>query len=376
MNKLVASLIALCLIAATASAQWQTNSAISSLDVNGQMGTASAGAAASGCMGSYQVMNSGSNAGTSTDVAITLEASGPSMAGSSPSNTVNINVGAPTFFNLNGGTPNFGGLLNLLPHPGAINIPLPTDAPLLGSAQQLAVDPSNGDGYTLSQASQLTITNTGVLTFSHVDDGFIVAFFGAPICNSGNNVTEFYGATYGDICSNSNGWCSFGAGSGDFTATLGEWQSSEPRIGLGADLEPNNYGTVSLFARGTAQSGNPNAIWLVMRYENMSEWGTTGSGITSYDIVLNGPQGHEIQNFTTDGTWGGTPTVVGMTRGGNGNAVHPPTVSFDALAGTGPQTHASTNASWLQDNTAGLIPTANWSTITWPTTYGDMCIVY
>ena len=352
---------------------WQTNSAISSLDVGGVTGSAFSGAVSQACQGGLMNLNSLSTAGTMTDIAVTLAPHGPSMLGSNANNTVNIDIFDPSFFSFNGGTPNFAGLLRMVAHPGVIVFPIPTATPLVGSAQQVALDASNGDGYTLSQAPQANVTAGGLLTYAHADDGFIVQLINQlPLC--GGTYTEFYGVTFGDICSQSNGWASFGAGSTDFSATAAEWQAAgEGRFGLGADLEPNNYGTVTLAVNGPAMSGDPGASMLTMSYSNITEWGTGGLGVTSYDLIFNGPQGNEIANFTTDGTWSAQAVVVGMSKGSSGT--HPALVSFDALSGTGMQA-GSANDSWLEENPAGMVPTASgWSNISWPTTFGDACIV-
>lgn len=352
---------------------WQTNSAASSLDVNGTQGTPFAGAATQGCQGQAATLNSAATAGAPSDIAVTFAAHGASMPGSGANNTVNINIFDPSFFNFNGGAPNFGGLLNVQPHPGAFSFPIPTANPLVGSAQQLALDASNPDGYTLSQAPMITVTAGGLLTYAHADDGFIVWFINAtPLC--GGTYTSFYGTNYNDICSQSNGWASFGAGSTDFTATIPEWQAAgEGRIGFAGDLEPNNFGTVTLAVAGPSQSGDPGASHLVMSYQGVTEWGTGGIGVTSYDIVVNGPQGNEVANFSTDGTWGTTSTVIGMSKGASGT--HPPQISLDALMGAGLQA-GSVNDSWLDGNAGGMVPNASgWSNISWPTTYGDACIV-
>ncbi|MAB89506.1 MAG: hypothetical protein CMJ90_08620 [Planctomycetes bacterium] len=353
-------------------APWQVNSAVSSLDIDGLQGSAFQGAKTTICVGGTSNLNSASTAGTPTDIAVVFAAHGPTQALSSPNNVVNIDVFNATMFSFNGGAPNFAGLLNLQPHPGAFSFPIPSGAPLVGSTQQLAIDPGNPDGFTLSQAPELTVTLGGTLTFAHADDGFVQAFINAaPLCGTS---IDFYGTSYTDVFSNSNGWASVTAGNADFTATLAEWQTLEPRLGFAGDLEPNNFGTVTLANAGPALSGSTGASNLVMSYTSVTEWGTGGLGVTSYDIVLNGANGHEIANFTTDGSWGVTPTVAGMTLGAGGT--HPAQVSFDGLFGTGLQANVAATDSVLDANPAGMLANASgWSNIVFPLLDGSAYIV-
>ena len=237
---------------------------------------------------------------------------------------------------------------------------------------QLAIDAGNPDGFTLSQAPELTVTTGGTLTFNHADDGFIQAFINAaPLCGTS---VDFYGTSYTDIFSQSNGWASFVSGSTAFVATAAEWQTLEPRIGFQADLEPNNFGTVTLTNNGPAFSGSPGASHLTMSYSNVTEWGTGGLGVTSYDIVLNGGNGHEIANFTTDGTWGITAVAGGMTLGAGGT--HPPLVSFDGLNGAGLQANVAGTDSVVDFNPGGMLPNASgWSNIVFPLLDGSAYFV-
>ena len=356
----------------TPAAPWQVNSATSSLDLDGVSGSSFAGAETTVCAGGATTLNSVSTAGTPTDIAVVFAGTGPTMALSSPNNVVNIDVFHPSMFSFNGGAPNFAGLLNLQPHPGAFSFPVPTGGPFVGSAQQLAVDPSNADGYALSQASQLTVTVGGTLTYTHADDGFVqTTLTASPVCGTS---VDFYGTSYTDIFSGSNGFATFVSGSAAFVASQAEWQTLEPRIGFQTDLEPNAYGTVTLTNNGPALSGSPGSSHLTMSYANVTQWGTGGLGVTSYDIVLNGPNGHEIANFTTDGTWGITAVAGGMTLGAGGT--HPPLVSFDALFGTGLQANVLGTDSVVDFNAGGMLANASgWSNIQFPLLDGSAYLV-
>ena len=285
---------------------------------------------------------------------------------------MNIDVFNPTMFSFNGGAPNFAGLLNLTPHPGAYSFPIPTGSTFVASAQQLAIDGTNPDGYALSQAPEITVTVGGVLTYAHADDGFVqTTLTASPICGTS---VDFYGTSYTDIFSGSNGFATFVSGSAAFVASQAEWQTLEPRIGIQSDMEPNVYGTVTLTNNGPALSGSPGASNIVMSYSNVTQWGTGGLGVTSYDIVLNGPNGHEIANFTTDGTWGITAVAGGMTLGAGGT--HPPLVSFDAMFGTGLQANALGTDSVVDFNAGGMLANANgWSNIAFPLLDGSAYLV-
>ncbi|MEE2713708.1 MAG: hypothetical protein VX913_13120 [Planctomycetota bacterium] len=358
--------------AAPPAAPWQTNSASSSLDIDGINGSAFQGPKSVVCFGGTSTLNTAVPSGTPSDIAVVFGAHAPTQALSSPNNVVNIDVFNPTMFSFNGGAPNFAGLLNLTPHPGAYSFPIPTGSTFVASAQQLAIDGTNPDGYALSQAPEITVTVGGVLTYAHADDGFVQTTLNvSPICGTS---VDFYGTSYTDVFSNSNGWASFVSGSTAFIASQAEWQTLEPRIGMQGDLEPNNFGTVTLTNNGPALSGSPGSSHLTMSYANVTEWGTGGLGVTSYDIVLNGPNGHEIANFTTDGSWGITPVAAGMTLGAGGT--HPPLVSFDALFGTGLQANVLGTDSVVDFNAGGMLANVNgWSNIQFPLLDGSAYIV-
>lgn len=349
---------------------WETNGPVSSLDLDGLQGSAYIPAVTTNCVGSMITLNSGATAGAGSDIAITLSRVIPAAITTVGGQQVNIDVFDPSLFNFNGGVPNFGGILNLQPHPGTFSFAPPTGATFSGSAQQLSTDAGHPDGFQLSQPVELNVIAAGgSQTLSLGDDATVqVILSGSPLCANAGII--FYGTTYNDINVNSNGDVSFTAGHTDFTATAAEWQSMMPRMGIQGDLEPNNYGTITVTNNGFAGVGD----WVTVAYSNVTEWGTTGMGVTSYNLEFHGPNGHEIAGFTTDGTWGTTAVVGGISLGSGGT--HPALVSFDTQNGLGLQANAASTDSVIDENPTGmLINTTGWTSIGFPLFDGSAYIV-
>ncbi len=227
---------------------------------------------------------------------------------------------------------------------GANPFTVTVNAPLAsGSLQAGAADPADPDGVALSAACTFAAGSpVGPLVLNLLDDNFTSIVFGAPspVCFPATSVT-FYGTSYTEVFINSNGDVSFTMGHMDFTATAGEWLSLMPRVGMGTDLEPNMFGTIS---------AQPLSDGIVVNYQNVTEWGTGGMGVTSYDVEVSATTGAAILNFITDGTWGFTPTVTGISNGSLGT--HPGLVTFDTFAGAGPLTALPTD-SWIEENISG-----------------------
>ena len=350
---------------------WETNSPESSLDIDGVVGSSCQQALSSACVGGTMNLNSSATASAPFDIAVTFSAAVPNALATGGGQIVNVNIGDPSLFNFNGPPATFAGLLNLQPHPGAFTFAVPTAAPLLASGQQLAIDVAHPDGFQLSQAVEANVTSGGggtPQTLALPDDGNVNILLTAthPCPTS----ISFYGTTYTDLYVNSNGDVSFTAGHGDFSATSGEWQTQFPRMGFQSDLEPNNFGTISITNNGPTGIGD----WVVVSYSNITEWGTGGTGVTSYDVVFHGPNGHEIGNFTTDGTWGASATVMGISNGSLGT--NPALVSFDLLNGAGLQANPLASDSVIDENVGGMIiNTTMWSSIQFPLFDGSAFLV-
>lgn len=337
-----------------AGAQYQINQTGSSLDVNGVQGGSFNPAVSTACVGGSINLNSSGTGNYEIGIALTA-AVGGGVFTTAGGQVVNLDLTHPSLFYLNGGA-----VMSTIPHPGSFTLPIVIPTTLTGSGQQLCTDPGHPDGFQLSQCPTVNATAAGsaqALTLG--DDNFVQVFLqGQPTCA---NAVSFYGTTYTDFFVESNGGLRFVSGSGDFTATSGEWQTQDPRIGIQSDFEPNQYGTCTVTNNGPGAGGD----WMTIAFTNFTEWGTTGMGVTSFNVELHGPNGHEIGGFTTDGTWGTTPCVGGITNGSLGT--HPALVSFDALFGLGLQANANPTDSVIDENTGGmLVNTTGWTSIQFP----------
>lgn len=343
----------------------ETNDPVSTLDVNGATGTAFAAAQTTVCVGETFSLNSASTGGNyEVGVAFTGSVSG-GIATTAGGQIVNLDITHPSAFYLNGGA-----APSLVPHPGSFALPLSAPFALTGCAQQMVSDVGHPDGFQLSHAPELTAVaptpGPQVLTLGD-DDNVQMFLAGPPLCGTS---VSFYGTTYFDFFVASNGGVTFTLGTNDFTATSGEWQAEMPRVGIQSDLEPNNFGTISVTNNGPAAGGD----WITVAYQNVTEWGTTGMGVTSYNVELHGPNGHEIGGFMTDGTWGTSPVVGGMTNGLMGT--HPALVSFDSLNGAGAQSSAAATDSVIDENTGGMLAnTTGWTSIQFPGFDGSIYLV-
>lgn len=346
-------------------ATYETDDAAGSLDVDGVVSSGFSPAASTRCTGQTFNLNS---TGTGTfEIGVAFAPVVPGGVLQTPGGQiVNLNLSDPSLFYLNGGP-----VLSLLPHPGAFTLTTALPAPTLASAQQLTTDVGHPDGFQLSQVPELTIVTPGVgtpLTLALGDDDNTQVLLSAT--DPCATTVSFYGTTYTDLFVNSNGDVSFTQGHTDFSASSAEWQTLMPRIGIQSDMQPNIYGTITVTNNGTTGAGD----WITVAFQNVTEWGTTGMGVTSYNVELHGPNGHEIGGFTTDGTWGATSVVGGMSNGASGT--HPALVSFDGLFGLGIQTSALATDSVIDENTGGmLLNTAGWSSIQFPFFDGSAFLV-
>ena len=347
-------------------AVYETNDAAGSLDLDGLQSSGFSAAALSACVGQTSVLNSSGTGAYEVGIAYAPAVPGGVLT-TAGGQIVNLNIFDPSLVYLNGGS-----VLSLAPHPGALSIPVTFPSPLVGSAQQMTMDAGHADGFQLSQVPEVTIVTGGVaptpMTLTLGDDATVQVVLSTT--NPCAATVSFYGTAYSDFYVNSNGDVSFTSGHTDFTATSGEWQTLMPRIGIQGDLEPNNFGTVTVTNNGSTGIGD----WVTVAYASVTEWGTGGLGVTSYNIELHGPNGHEIGGFTTDGTWGVTPVVGGISLGAGGT--HPPLVGFDALNGTGLQLNANATDSVIDENTGGmLVNTTGWTSLQFPLFDGSSYVV-
>ncbi len=110
----------------------------------------------------------------------------------------------------------------------------------------------------------------------------------------------FCGISYGSVFVGSNGFITFGAGDTDFSESVGDFLSNEPRIaGLWDDLNPSQGGTIT---------AGEVAGEFVITYSNVPEFFSTGSN--SFEITLRADGSFDVVYGTitaSDGIAGRTP---------------------------------------------------------------------
>ena len=113
---------------------------------------------------------------------------------------------------------------------------------------------------------------------------------------------DFNGTSYNSVFVNSNGNLTFGSGDTDFTESVGEFLSDQPRIApLWDDLSPNQAGQVTVTQDATS---------LTVSFENVPQFLTGDSN--NFDVTLNADGSIEIAY----GALGSVDAIVGVTPGG------------------------------------------------------------
>lgn len=341
--------------------EWQVNQTGASLDLDGVVGNASFPASVAGCTGVPVTANlSSSNVGMPWEVGITSPELGrPRSLGAPPlsdGQVANLRFSVPSVSYVNGLSFSSG-------FPAvSFSVPVAATAAVSMSAQMAVFDPSQGSGLSLSAIATLDAGAPTTVPLALPDDGTaVVDVTLPPLCAA---PVTFYGTTYAQLFVNSNGDVSFTQGHNTFVASAPLWQGQMPRVGLWSDFEPNLFGTVDVTRAGTA---------IQVNYTNVTEWGTGGTGVTSYTVEFGGPLGLvAIRNFATDGTWGGTPVAAGISNGFGGT--NPPLVSFDALNGTGLIPGLPTDS--VTEFLLGMLPNASgWTSVAFPAGDGSSFIV-
>lgn len=324
-------------------ADFQTNTAFAQLTFNGVTGTSTQPAIDDMCVGDPGTFSIFSiDPGNLFQVGFTLS---PLVGGSTPPGSttpggqfINVNLGHPSTYYWGGGT-----VPVLQPWPGSQLIPFTAAAATVFSAQMLKLHPAPLDGFYLSAGGQLNISASGGTPTPHTmgdDNSVSVALI---------NPVSFYGTSYNTLHINSNGAAAFNNGSGDFTATVGEFLGQDPRVaGHWSDLEPNAQGTVT-----SSQSCGTT----VVSFNNVPEWGTGQSAAVSFDITFWANGDTTIDNHSTTGTTWGTPTIIGFSPGGgaSGNSV-----TWGSLTGSTPS--YPVNNGVYEFSSAG--PTSTFTSIT------------
>jgi hypothetical protein len=231
------------------------------------------------------------------------------------------------------------------------------------------LDFTDPDGISMSQRAHLSVlpsTPIGALALGDDANVQISAALPAAMCITPWVDVTFYGTVYDHCYVSSNGFVSFTAGSSDFSATYGEWTLLMPRVGVNADFRPDLAGTITY---------NQLADGFRVDYSGVTEWPSTTAGVTSYSVEVSTSLGAGITGFTTDGTWGGTATVMGVTNGAAGT--HPGAVSFDTLFGGGGLGAGLASDSWIDANAGGMIIGAGglWSNVVAPAADGSSIVI-
>ncbi len=317
--KLVAltAIVALCLTTVSMGqcAITNANNPGASLTLNGTNGFA-------GCSGELVIMNFTSDqVGSPFDICF-----GPLAAACIPLIDDAIELDLATSYSLFGGACGQGTLppVGLGFGAASMDFTFVSEAGIgnLNNLQAGAVDATDPDGVSLSEVSTYAVA-PAVYPWVTVGDDANLDLTGDACWVDVN----FYGTTYNGAFINSNGEVTFASGTSDFTATYGEWASGMPRIGWAADLEPNNYGSITT---------NFLADGFRVDYVDVAEWGTGGTGVISYSVEVSTSAGASITGMIEDGTWGTTGQCLGASNGSLGTD---PTagagVSFDAILAAG-----------------------------------------
>lgn len=310
MRSLTLAVAAVVALAGSAFGQYEVNKAGASLNVDGLTTDGTFAASAPYFIGSGATLNfSTSSVGLTFDIAYNnaaLVAPGTPLAGQS----VNLDIAQGfTFLSGGPGFTAFGGGLGANGFAVSLAITAPA-APTDLSLQAYAIDPTAPGGLALSQGSHMSVTNSIVATPSLSDDSFSQQTLGQPF--------TYYGVTYNDVFIGSNGFLTFGAGSTDFSESVAEFLSMQPRIaGLWDDLNPSLGGTVTYVSdAGTGAT--------TVTFTGISEFGTTNSN----DFVMAFDAGQVV---LTHGLVASLDSIVGLSPGG-GLALGQP---FDISANIG-----------------------------------------
>ncbi|MAG54759.1 MAG: hypothetical protein CMJ83_00555 [Planctomycetes bacterium] len=299
-------------------AEWQPNSPESTLDIDG-------GQYAANCAGVPFTLNSStSNGVVAYDIGLNMSPIVPLSSGGTAtgaSQTVNLDLAGGLTLLFTDTTGSFG------LHPGAFAAPFSLGGPAaILSGQQAVANPGGPDGLALSQAVQAE-TGPNPLALSLGDDNNInVSLAAAPLCFPGS--VSFYGAAWTDLFVNSNGDVSFGGGHNDFSATVGEWETSAfGRIGAQCDLSPNASGSVTV----TEAAGV-----VTVSYVAVGQYPGVGTPTQTCSIAFDTNTGDAFMSLIQDVGFG-DPTVAGISNGAAGT--HPgagaANISFDVARGGG-----------------------------------------
>lgn len=210
----------------------------------------------------------------------------------------------------------FNGMTNPLFNTGAsgfwtANFTLAGSTPLntTQSYQGLLADASAPTGARLTMATKLVVSpglTTQAITLGDND----YATYSFPT----NGITNFpfYNATFTTMFVSANGYCSFNGADDDFTPTIGEFNSSYPRMApKWADLHPELGGSINV---QTNLADTPPTV--TVNWVALPEWANNGANHTFSlklysqigDIeLIHGPMSPPVMSYES---------MTGITRGG------------------------------------------------------------
>ncbi len=236
------------IVGGTIQPEWQVNQAGSSLDINGVQGTMFGKALSTVCTGATVTANFASvNTLMPFEVLLSPTASigfSAGAMGTANGQLLNIGLGGPLLW-LNGGV-----FMNFVPFPGTFAATFGVGtSPLTLSAQQIVVDPTNPDGFALSQAPQLDVTASGTQAITLTDDSAVAINLATNTICTPTSLT-LYGTSYTQVQVISNGRLMFGAPNVSFTPSVAQALVDNPSFGIWTDFNPSAGGTMSASAMG------------------------------------------------------------------------------------------------------------------------------
>lgn len=112
---------------------------------------------------------------------------------------------------------------------------------------------------------------------------------------------DFFGNTYSDVFVGSNGYLTFGSGDTDFSESVNDFLSDQPRIAVWDDFNPNASGIVE-FTR-TANS-------FIASWNSVPEFFSRGANTFNISLFSDGAVEINLSNLTT------SDVLVGISQGG------------------------------------------------------------
>ncbi len=314
-------LIALGIIELPNGPLYQLNSNAAGVDFDGAQATLLGPAISSPCPGASGAANVLSPfTGNAYDLAAAFAPPVPKNAPGSlttpAGQLVNVDFTQPVLFLIGGVAP------GSVPFPGPFAVPFTVPAaPFVVTVQMVIVDPSNADGFSLSQAASLQPAATGTtLPGPNGDDTATTVNLAAPpFCSPG---ITFFGASVTQLFVISNGRVMTTAADTDFSPTAAEALADHPFVGAWCDLNPGTGGSISVLNLPTG---------IRVDYVAVNYYGTTIP--MSFSVEFDSFTAEvQLQNLSGIAAHTGLQ-FLGISRGSTG-ATDPGATSFTAGSGT------------------------------------------